>query len=1004
MKTTNGKARRGLFLLPVLAALILPGVSHAATSASLIQQPAFTCGSGIREQQAVKKSTFESVPSRPLALSDDGSLLYVINSQSDCLEIYQTAPGDDLKLVSTVAVGIGPVSVAVRTASEVWVVNHVSDSVSIVDIAGQPHIRRTLQVGDEPWDVAFANSPRHRNATRNYRDRAFITAAFRGQNNPQFKLQYLLLNRLDTKDGSKGELIGRADLWAFDLDDGRAPKLAGLINTFTTSLRALAVDRSGNRVFAASFKSGNRTAITPVTFDKLVGPKWSADGLGNVEPFAIVQQQKDKRWMDADGNVWPTFMNYDVSDNDLFVIDAAADLKVGNPDRPIFNRQAIAETVESIGNVLFNSYFDDAHNRLLISAVDAHNTTTMQENLKGVFVSNRLKVIDFNQKPAKVSSLDLDTLMGDAKQKPGLALPGGLLASGADGQVLVAAMGTNEVVGFNLDQALAGGGKAPSVQQVPMPGGPIAVVAGADAQTFYSYNYITDSVSIFKQSATGLAAAGSRQLYNPEVDYIQRGRRYLYDATLTSANNRVTCGSCHIFGGDDKIQWTLDRGNENIVIDRLPFIQHGDHKTAVRPIRFRHAVATSKVGDEVPLGDIKVKIKYIGDQKGFADKLDSGEIQLKDDGLAYLTDAGPQDKRLTRFKIMTNQPTWVLIETPFFHSLKGPMRTTPLYGIADSGAMHFLGDKSGLVLNKTGPCSDKSESQEERAFHEFNSPCDGSRGNTETLLGSKHLAKHVMDDFAKFSLALTYPPNPIRPLDNQVDKNGEDIFMHRKTVANLSDWDDIVHKGPLIFTCNTCHTLNRKERMFGTSREVYSAPSLSQQDAKVPHLRYLYDRAGFLRGDYRKTDQFLNMQRDLPYFDTVVAAQGLNHGGWFDFTMFFGNVVWVFDPKSHDPENKAMKAQQFDLFTYLMEFDSNYFPMYGKQLTVGRGDLHDGALPTKVTAFFADALHPRSSDQKQCQVYLSSTRTATPAAAITGVKELVGIVQSSTEPVTLTCL
>ena len=116
MKTTNGRVRRGLFLLPILASLMLPGLSHAAASAALIQRPAFTCGSGIREQHAVRKTTFESVPSRPMALSDDGSLLYVINSQANCLEIYQTTP-TDLKLVSTVVVGIGPVSVAVRSAS-----------------------------------------------------------------------------------------------------------------------------------------------------------------------------------------------------------------------------------------------------------------------------------------------------------------------------------------------------------------------------------------------------------------------------------------------------------------------------------------------------------------------------------------------------------------------------------------------------------------------------------------------------------------------------------------------------------------------------------------------------------------------------------------------------------------------------------------------------------------------------------------------------------------------
>ena len=71
-------------------------------------------------------------------------------------------------------VGLEPVAVAARTNSEVWVVNHLSDSVSIVDVgAAQPHVTRTLLVGDEPRDIVFAGTGGNR---------AFITCAHRGQN------------------------------------------------------------------------------------------------------------------------------------------------------------------------------------------------------------------------------------------------------------------------------------------------------------------------------------------------------------------------------------------------------------------------------------------------------------------------------------------------------------------------------------------------------------------------------------------------------------------------------------------------------------------------------------------------------------------------------------------------------------------------------------------------------------------------------------------------------
>jgi mono/diheme cytochrome c family protein len=1004
---TVNKAIPGLLVTLCIA----PQLAVADSSAALIQQPVFSCGSGLDKKISAKDKTFESVPAKPLALSDDGSLLFVINSPANCLEIYRTAD-NKLTLASSIAVGVDPVAVAVRSASEVWVVNHISDSVSIVNIDGQPHIEQTLQVGDEPWDIVFANSDKNRNATVNNRDRAFISAAFRGQNHPQFKEQYLLMNRLDTASGEKGELIGRADLWAFDIDNNRQPKLAGIINTFTVSLRSLAVDRSGNRVFATAFKSGNRTAITPISPDKIIGEKWSADGVAQPEPFAIVQQQKDGRWLDAAGNAWPDFINYDISDNDLFVIDATASLKVGNPDHPIFNRQAIAQTVEGIGSVLFNSSFDDEKNRLLITSVDADNITPTEAKLKSVFVSNNLHVIDFNQTPAKVSTVDLDKLLAGDKQKPGFALPSGLQINPTDGSVVITSMGTNQLASFDVDAALNAvknndAAKNSGLQKFQTALGPIAIIpapasAGA-GQQFYSYNYIGSSVAIVKKSAQGFNNQFTENLFDPELANIKNGRRFLYDATVTSNNNRVACASCHIFGGSDNLQWVLHKDGKNVLLNRVPFIEHDGLKTTVRAIVFKRDPAASKVGDSVPLGDSQFPIKYIGDQAGFADRIDSGEIRLEEPGFVYLTE-GALDNRLTRFKILSGKATWALIDAPYLHPHKGPMRTTPLFGIGDSGSMHFLGDRTGLVVNKTGPCSNRNETPEQRAFKEFNSPCDGGDGTFQALQGGERLSAKDMDDLTAFSLALMFPPNPIRPLDNQINVKGERIFRQQKVGADLANWNSVVAKGPLLFSCADCHTVDRHQNQFGTSKMMYSAPPLSIQDAKVPHLRFLYDRAGFLRGDYRNSSEFLNMRRNDKHFDTIVHAQGLNHGGWFDFTMFFANYVWILNPEDATASNAESKERYFNLFSYLMEFDTNYFPMYGKQITISENDLKTGKFSPEVTAYLDNALHSKSNfNEMQCEVDVYGLGS-TKKTFIRTTNDLIRVGKLATTPLTLTCL
>src|SRR5262249_41825430 len=191
------------------------------------------------------------------------------------LEIFRVSEGG-LHHRGSVSVGLEPVAVAAASDDEVWVVNHLSDSVSIVRIAGggdegsaddwaEPvvgRVVRTLLVGDEPRDIVFAGPDRRR---------AFITTAHRGQNVPY-----------DPQLTTPG--IGRADVWVFDADH-LGSTLEGvpltIITLFTDTPRALAVTPDGSRVYAAGFFSGNRTTTI---FEEVV----SANG-GLPEPQTNVE-------------------------------------------------------------------------------------------------------------------------------------------------------------------------------------------------------------------------------------------------------------------------------------------------------------------------------------------------------------------------------------------------------------------------------------------------------------------------------------------------------------------------------------------------------------------------------------------------------------------------------------------------------------------------------------------------------------------------------------------
>src|SRR5262245_7850975 len=206
-------------------------------------------GPALALAQAPDFIEFESGQVRPLAMSADGSRLFAVNTPNNALEIFSINASGGLTLQSRVPVGLEPVAVAVRSANEVWVVNHLSDSVSVVSLIGTPHVTRTVLVGDEPRDIVFAG-------TSNY---AFITTAHRGQHRTHASIA-----------GVPGAgnpkrttpVVPRADVWWFNPANLGAT-LGGtplkIVELFGDTPRALAVSPDRRTVYAAILSSGNQT-------------------------------------------------------------------------------------------------------------------------------------------------------------------------------------------------------------------------------------------------------------------------------------------------------------------------------------------------------------------------------------------------------------------------------------------------------------------------------------------------------------------------------------------------------------------------------------------------------------------------------------------------------------------------------------------------------------------------------------------------------------------------
>jgi hypothetical protein len=210
---------------------------------------------------------YEARQTHPLERGLDGATLLALNSDEGRLAVLR-CDGDAQDrpwLIAEIPVGLGPVSVRARTADEVWVVNEVSDSLSIVSLSCNLVVA-TLPCPDEPADVVFASG------------RAYVSCA--GNR---------LLRVFDAE--------SRTELAAIPLA-GHSP-------------RALAVDPAGARVVVAFLHSGNGTTVLPSSVASAPETPWNP-ALPSAPTTALIVDTSDPR------------IAYHVLDHDLAVISTGS--------------------------------------------------------------------------------------------------------------------------------------------------------------------------------------------------------------------------------------------------------------------------------------------------------------------------------------------------------------------------------------------------------------------------------------------------------------------------------------------------------------------------------------------------------------------------------------------------------------------------------------------------------------------------------------------------------
>jgi len=576
---------------------------------------------------------FESGPVRPLALTPDGNRLLAVNTPAGLLHVYDLSSGA-LVPTATVPVGMEPVAVAVAPDGRAWVVNHLSDSISIVDLAATPaRVVRTLLVGDEPRDVVFGGPGF---------TRAFVTTAHRGQQ----RVHPSLAGVPGAGDPRlSDESVGRADVWVFDsanLGGGPGGVPLRIVQLYGDTPRALAVTPDGATVYAAILFSGNRTttlaaplfcrSFDPAAPCKVYGfidtfglPGPGTNVAGDPAPHNALIVQHDTgadEWIDVLGRPWNQFVRFSLPDQDVFALDAAT--------------LAPTASFRGVGTTLFNMVVHPTSGRVYVSNTESRNERRFEgpglfagTTVQGHLAESRITVLDGTEvRPRHLNShIDYDTLAHEPGFDTGarlhsLATPLDMAISADGARLYVAAFGSSKV-GVLPTAALDAGTLDPtsaSADYVSVSGGGPAGLALDEARgRLYVWTRFDNGISTVDLGARREIA--HQTFLNPEPDDLVAGRPVLYDALRTSANGEASCASCHVFGDLDHLGWDLGNPDDVVTHNAITILPIGGSALPDTPFN----------------------------------------------GTGNVTD---------------------------FHPMKGPMTTQTLRGLSTHGAMHWRGDRS----------------------------------------------------------------------------------------------------------------------------------------------------------------------------------------------------------------------------------------------------------------------------------------------------------------------
>lgn len=507
---------------------------------------------------------FETAPVHPVAISPNGQLLAVCNLPDGNVELFDlTSPKP--AHVGAMFTGVDPVSARFNSDNELWVINQISDSISVIDPQRLVTLAM-LDTFDAPADVVFTRNP----------PRAYVSHAG--------------ANVVEVWNTTNRQSLGPIDI------DGDRPK-------------AMAVSADESEIYIAILESGNGSTIIapPITsFDRI--PPRGANDLpdgpeGGANPFpnsgdvfdpiinpkipstnlpprvSLIVRKQNGRWMDDNHGDWTEY----ITGTNAFLTGRTPGWDVADHDLAILStKDNSVRYVRSLMNICFDVAVNPASGKVAVIGTDAINEVRFEPNLKSIFTRMRLAVVDPTSAAAEIHDLnphlDYKTLtlpLPDRRQSVGD--PRAIAWNSRGTRAYVAGMGSDNLIVMDENGARVG----PAVQ---LPSGPAGIAFDGPRNRLYVFCRFDSKLVTL--DADSLAVLDIVSLHDSTPDTIRKGRKHFYNTIENSGLGQASCASCHVDGRFDRLAWDLgDQTGNMIQITNRNFLLPPETTNSYHPMK-----------------------------------------------------------------------------------------------------------------------------------------------------------------------------------------------------------------------------------------------------------------------------------------------------------------------------------------------------------------------------------------------------------------------------------